>query len=170
MPMLGTSLVASCSVSWLMVPSFDSARMPSSTMRATTAPKAPSSLKRSECLMCGSPKVSGAEFGETHRPPWSAGGRCPVCAGDERRLRVCVAQRPGRREQLTGLEQCLEAGEDHRPAAEELVVRTLAQLVVRDGQPARVGHLLDLPGDARGVLALDVVAPERVEALDQAVR
>ena len=49
--------------------------------------------------------------------------------------------------------QRLQAGEDHRPAAVELVVRALAQLVVGDGQPARVADRLDLPRDPRGALA-----------------
>src|SRR5712675_1942525 len=43
-----------------------------------------------------------------------------------------ILQRARRRERLAGLEQRLEAGEDHRPAAVELVVRALAQLVVSD--------------------------------------
>ena len=47
-----------------------------------------------------------------------------------------VEQRAGRRQVLAGLEQRLQAGEDHRPAAVELVVGALAQLVVRDDEPA----------------------------------
>jgi len=42
------------------------------------------------------------------------------------------AQRAGRRERLPGLQQRLQAGEDHRPAAEELSVGVLAQLIVGD--------------------------------------
>src|SRR5205823_4530581 len=70
-----------------------------------------------------------------------------------------VAQRAGRREQLSGLEQRLQAGEDHRPAAVELAVRVLAELVVGDGQAARIADRLDLPGDPRGSLALHVLTP-----------
>ena len=46
------------------------------------------------------------------------------------------AQRAGRREHLARLQQRLDAGEHHRPAAVELVVGAFAQLVVRDLQPA----------------------------------
>jgi hypothetical protein len=46
------------------------------------------------------------------------------------------AQRAGRREHLARLEQRFETGEDHRPAAEELSVGVLAQLIVGDYQPA----------------------------------
>ena len=51
---------------------------------------------------------------------------------------AAVHERARRGEQLAGLEPGLQAGEDHRPAAVELVVRALAQLVVGDGQPAGV--------------------------------
>jgi hypothetical protein len=47
-----------------------------------------------------------------------------------------VAQRAMCRERLTGLEQRLQAREDLRPAAVDLPVGALAQLVVGDGQPA----------------------------------
>src|SRR6266446_2491276 len=47
-----------------------------------------------------------------------------------------ITQRARGREQLAGLEKGLEAGQDHRPAAVELAVRVLAELVVGDGQPA----------------------------------
>ena len=47
-----------------------------------------------------------------------------------------VAERARRRQQFPGLEQRLQAGQDHHPTAVELRVGALAQLVVGDGQPA----------------------------------
>src|SRR6185295_12956799 len=88
-------------------------------------------------------------------------------SGGFRRLRI--AKRARSRQQLAGLQQRLQAGEDHRPAAVELAVSILAQLVVGDREPARILDLLDLPGDARGPLTLHVLAPEGVEALHQPV-
>lgn len=49
---------------------------------------------------------------------------------------VRIAQRARRREQLPGLEERLQTGEHHHPAAVELGVGPVAQLVVGDGQPA----------------------------------
>src|SRR6185295_13225965 len=91
-------------------------------------------------------------------------GRHRGCGG------LSVLERAGGREQLSRFEQRLEPREDHRPAAVELVVRALAQLVVGDGQAARIPDLLDLPGDPRGALALHLVAPERDHALDEPAR
>ncbi len=58
-----------------------------------------------------------------------------------------VHQRAGRGQDVAALQPRLQAGEDHRPAAVELLVCFLAQLIVGDGEPARVGDRLDLPGD-----------------------
>src|SRR5664280_2085398 len=82
-------------------------------------------------------------------------------------MRSGVHERSGRGEQLARLEPGLQAREDHRPAAIELGVRALAQLVVGHAQVAAVTDGLDLPGDPRGALALHVLAPERDHALDQ---
>src|SRR6478752_6083394 len=76
---------------------------------------------------------------------------------------LLVAQGAGRGQLLAGLQQRLEATENHRPAAVQLGVRALAQVAVDDDEPARVADRLDLPGDRRGPLALDVLAPERVK-------
>src|SRR5207244_11290116 len=79
-----------------------------------------------------------------------------------------VHQGSGRGEQLAALEPRLQAGEDHRPAAVDLVVRALAHLVVGDREPAGVvADRLDLPRDPRGSLVLHVVAPEEPGALNQ---
>jgi GNAT superfamily N-acetyltransferase len=51
-------------------------------------------------------------------------------------LGVRVEQRAGRRERLAGLQQRLQTGQDHRPAAVELRVGALGKLVVDHGQPA----------------------------------
>src|ERR1700674_3969496 len=64
--------------------------------------------------------------------------------------RRAVHQRSRRGQQLARFEQCLQAGEDHRPTAVELVVGALAKLVVGDGQVARVADRFDLPGHPRG--------------------
>src|SRR5438093_2787297 len=108
--------------------------------------------------------------------PWSqAGSRPDGSVLGLRRWKLDVRgaripQRPGRRELLPGLEQRLQAGEDHHPAAVELTVGPLAELVVGDGQPAGVLDLLDLPRDPGGSLAFDLVAPQGVEALDEPAR
>src|SRR4051794_25123441 len=72
-----------------------------------------------------------------------------------------VAQRARRVEQLARLEQGLEAGEDHRPAAPEFGVGLRAELIVGDREAAGVAHRLDLPGYPRLAFALDVLAPQR---------
>jgi hypothetical protein len=77
----------------------------------------------------------GGSVGEPWVPP-----RSSTCCD--------IAERPRCREQLARLEQRLQPGEDHRPTAVELVVRTLAQLVVRHDEPAGVADGLDHPGDA----------------------
>src|SRR6516162_1276394 len=84
--------------------------------------------------------------------------------------RLQITQRAGCREQLARLEQRLQPGKDHRPAAVELRVGSLAQLIVNDHQAARVANPLDLPCDPRRALALHVVAPQRSEALDETAR
>src|SRR5215217_2453221 len=56
-----------------------------------------------------------------------------------------VHERARRGELRAGLEPRLQPGQDHRPAPVELLVDALPQLVVDECQPARVGHLLDLP-------------------------
>src|SRR5918996_682961 len=82
-----------------------------------------------------------------------------------------VAQRPGRGQVLASLQQRLQPGEDHRPAAVELAVGALVELIVDHGQPAGVlADRLDLPGHPRGALALHLVAPQRGEGLDEAPR
>src|ERR1700722_16652473 len=81
-----------------------------------------------------------------------------------------VHQRAGRRELLTRLQQRLQAREDHRPAAVDLLIGTLAQLIVGDGQPARVADRLHLPGHPRGALAADILTPHRIEALHEPAR
>src|SRR3712207_8434239 len=55
-----------------------------------------------------------------------------------------VHERPGRRERLARLQQGLQTGQDHRPAAVELAVRARPQPVVRHREPARVLDGLDL--------------------------
>src|SRR3989442_1661532 len=91
-------------------------------------------------------------------------------AGIRTRPGSAVEQRSRRGEQLARLEPRLQAGEDHRPAAVELVVRALAKLVVGDGQAAGVADRFDLPGHPRGSFALHLVAPQRNHALDQPAR
>ena len=81
-----------------------------------------------------------------------------------------VHQRPGSVEGLAGLEERLEAGEDHRPAAVELGVGLVRQPVVDDGQPARAADRHDLPGHPGGALGLDLVAPQRVKGLHEQAR
>src|ERR1700678_4510160 len=81
-----------------------------------------------------------------------------------------VHQRAGGGEEFAGLEEGLEAGEDHGPSAEELVVGALAKLVVGDFEEARIGHGLDFPCDTSGALLLDLFCPEGAEALDEAAR
>ena len=77
---------------------------------------------------------------------------------------------PGCREQLAGLEPRLQAREDHRPTAVDLVVRAFAHLVVGDGQAAGVADRLDVPRDPRRALGLHVVAPEERRVLHEAAR
>ena len=48
---------------------------------------------------------------------------------------------------VAGLQQRLQTGQDLRPAAVELVVGLVAQLVVGHGRPARISDGLDLPRD-----------------------
>src|SRR5437763_7862295 len=95
-----------------------------------------------------------------------SGERAPRSSRRSRVLRV--HEGPRRREELPRLEPRLEAGEDHRPAAVELRVRVLAQLVVRDGEPARVADRFDLPRDPSAALVLHLVAPKRGHGVDQA--
>src|SRR5213594_1301851 len=87
-----------------------------------------------------------------------------------RRLRSRVHERARRGQQLARLEPGLQAGEDHRPAAIELLVGALAKLVMRHRQAAGVTDRFDLPGDPRGPLLLHVVTPESPHALDQPPR
>ena len=61
------------------------------------------------------------------------------------RGRSAVHEQSRRGQDLSCLEPGLEARKDHRPAAVELRVRTFAQLVVGEGQTARVTDGLDLP-------------------------
>src|SRR6476660_640551 len=76
-----------------------------------------------------------------------------------------VPQRAGGGESLARLEQRLEAREDHRPAAVQLRVGALRELVVDHRQPTGViADRLDLPGDPRRPSGLHIVAPERIEA------
>ena len=81
---------------------------------------------------------------------------------------LLVAQRARRVEHFAGLQQRLQAGQDHHPAAVELVVGAVAELVVGDGQPARVADRLDLPGHPGGTFRLDLVAPQRGHRLHEA--
>src|SRR5262245_25354065 len=68
-----------------------------------------------------------------------------------------VAQRARGGEALARLEQRLEAGEDHRPAAVQLRVGALRELVVDDRQPTgSVADRLYLPGHPRGPRGLHV--------------
>src|SRR5262245_65639943 len=65
--------------------------------------------------------------------------------------RAGVAQRPRCRQLLAGLQQGLEAGEDHRPTTVDLAVHARLELVVDDGQAARVlADRLDRPGHPVG--------------------
>src|SRR5438552_13228065 len=54
------------------------------------------------------------------------------------RRRNRIPERSGCGEEFSRFEVGLEAGEDHRPAAVELLVRVLAKLVVGHGEAARV--------------------------------
>src|SRR5919108_629227 len=81
-----------------------------------------------------------------------------------------VEQRTGGGERLPGLQQRLQTGQDLRPTAIELVVGAVAQLVVCDGEPAGILDRLDLPRHPGRALALHVVAPQSVEALDEPPR
>ena len=56
------------------------------------------------------------------------------------------------------------------PISRSLVGVNLAQLIVGDSQPAGIADRLDLHRHPRGALGLDVLAPERAEALHQAAR
>src|SRR5207253_6794889 len=75
-------------------------------------------------------------------------------AGTTNSSRSAVHQGARRGEQLACLQPRLQAGQDHGPAAVELVVRALPQLVVGEGQPAGVADRLDLPGHPRRALGL----------------
>src|ERR1700730_6570055 len=110
-------------------------------------------------------------------PPASYAGRGASASGAARVRRIQAAlpalQHLGRGPEvhgLAGLEQRLQAGQQHRPAAVDLLVGALANLVVRDGQPARLPLRLDLPGDSRLPLALDLGAPQRNHRLHEAAR
>src|SRR5437867_6411324 len=81
-----------------------------------------------------------------------------------------VHQRSRCGQQLAGLEQRLESGEDHRPAAVQLLVRALTKLVVGHRQMAGVADRLDLPCHPRGAFALHVLVPQGPHALDQSAR
>src|SRR5216684_9155424 len=97
----------------------------SSSYRISKAPQAPSPglFRRA--------KAAPARSGGGDEPRRVVIDERPIL---RRRFRVLrPAQRSGRREHLAGLEQRLETGEDHRPAAVELVVGVLAQLIVGDG-------------------------------------
>ena len=59
-----------------------------------------------------------------------------------------VHQRAGRGQQTPGLQPGLQAGQNHRPTAVQLVVCAIAQLVVSHGEPAGVLHLFDVPRHA----------------------
>ena len=100
----------------------------------------------------------------SHVPATEAGDRGSGQAA------VRVHQRARRGQRLAGLEQRLQPGEDLRPAAVDLLVGALGQLVVGHRQPARVADLLDLPRHPRGALGLDVLAPQRAEALHEPAR
>src|SRR2546426_5676583 len=78
----------------------------------------------------------------TEAPPRCSGASIRSVRVSSCRLRgFGIAQRTRRRKRLPGLQQRLQAGQDHRPAAVELGVRVLAQLVVRDCQPAGILNL-----------------------------
>src|SRR5665213_350242 len=86
--------------------------------------------------------------------PWRqdvsfAGVRAPPDATRSRGSGA-VHEGAGGGEELARLEPGLEPGEDHRPAAVDLVVGALAHLVMGDEQAAGVTDRLDLPGDAAG--------------------
>src|SRR5918998_5521926 len=106
--------------------------------------------------------VTHTDRGHRYRP--SSSVTFAYCAV---RASLAVSLRSRRSEQLARLEPRLQAREDHRPAAVELVVRVLAKLVMSDGQAAGVADRFDLPGDPRGSLALHVIAPERNHTLDK---
>src|SRR3954454_2383435 len=115
-------------------------------------------------------RTSCAPQSHSHRRPSCQRGDSPNASPSTRTSGLGIPQRARRREVLAGLQPCLQPREDHRPAAVELVVGALAQLVVDDGQPARVADRLDLPRHPRRALGLDVLAPARVVALDEPPR
>src|SRR5260221_5430436 len=80
------------------------------------------------------------------------------------------AQRSRRGQHFAGFQQRLESGEDHRPAAIELIVGALAQLVMGDCEPTGIADRHDLPGYPRRALGLDVFAPGGAKALHQPTR
>src|SRR5262249_60419135 len=84
--------------------------------------------------------------------------------------RLLVEERSGRVEQLPRLDQGLEAGQDHHPAAVDLAVRVDRELVMDDGELAGVADLADLPGDPGRPDLLHLIAPQRGHALDETVR
>src|SRR5579859_5739846 len=100
-------------------------------------------------IRCSFPEKLGQETQEWPLPIYTSRRLCDYRAKLVRSAGFgsAVHQRPRGGEQLPGLQPGLQAGEDHRPAAVELAVRSLAQLVMGDGQPARVADRLDLPGD-----------------------
>src|SRR5438270_5404762 len=59
--------------------------------------------------------------------------------------RASVHERAGSGEFLARLEPGLQAGKDHRPSAVQVRAGVLAQLIVRDGEPAGVAERLDFP-------------------------
>ena len=93
--------------------------------------------------------------GDADRADVGHGGHacCLLCCGVGG-VGLAVHERTGGGEGLAGLQPGLEAGEDHRPAAVELWRGVVGQLVVGDGQPARVADRLDLPGHPRRAGAL----------------
>src|SRR5690606_3607670 len=78
-----------------------------------------------------------------------------------------VEQRPGCREQVSCLEQRLETGQHHRPAAIEFRLSVLLQAVVDDREPTRIADRDDLPGHARKARGLYLVAPQGAMGLDE---
>ena len=82
-----------------------------------------------------------------------------------RLFRLLIHQGAGSGQQFAGLEQGLEAGEDHRPTAVELIIRTLAELIVGNLEKARIGNGDDFPGNPRSAFSLHIFDPDRAEAL-----
>ena len=77
------------------------------------------------------------------------------------------ALRSGSGEKFSGFQQRFQPGKDHRPAAVELIIRALAELIVGHLEQTGIGDLLDLPSYPGSSFRLDILAPKGAEALNE---